>query len=170
MARMSPVGLRRELVGAVAGADGDGQRVELGGLHEVGGFLGVGQHLAVVQLAVGADAVFLAGLAGFQVAQAAQFAFDRHADRVRPCPPPCASRRRCSRSSAGVLPSSCSEPSIITEPKPRPMAPAQTVGAGAVVLVHDQRNVRVGLDRGLDQVLDEGLHRRTCGRRRWPAG
>jgi hypothetical protein len=26
-----------------------------------------------------------------------------------------------------------------------------------VVLVHDQRNVRVLLDRGLDQVLDEGL-------------
>ena len=38
---------------------------------------GVGQHLAVVELADGADAVFLAGFAGFQRAQAAQFAFHR---------------------------------------------------------------------------------------------
>jgi hypothetical protein len=31
------------------------------------------------------------------------------------------------------------------------------VGVLAVVLVHDQRDVRVHLDGGLDQVLDEGL-------------
>jgi hypothetical protein len=55
------------------------------------------------------------------------------------------------------LPSSISEPSIITEPKPRWIAPFADLGAGAVVLVHDQRDLRVGLGRGLDQVLDEGL-------------
>jgi hypothetical protein len=37
------------------------------------------------------------------------------------------------------------------------MAPWQMAGAGAVVLVHHQRDVRVGLGRGLDQVLDEGF-------------
>jgi hypothetical protein len=75
-------GLAAELVGAVAGADGDRQRVQLGGLDEHGSFFGVGQHLAVVQLAFGADAVFLAGFAGFQVAQAAQLAFHGGADLV----------------------------------------------------------------------------------------
>lgn len=55
-----------ELVGAVAGADGDGQGVDLGLLHEVGGFFRIGQQLAVVQHAFRADAVFLAGHAGFQ--------------------------------------------------------------------------------------------------------
>ncbi len=47
------------------------------------GLLRVGQHHVVRQLALGADAVFLAGLAGFERAEAAQFAFDRHADGVR---------------------------------------------------------------------------------------
>jgi hypothetical protein len=70
-------GLAAELVGAVAGADGNGQRVQLRGLDEHRGFLGVGQHLAVVQLALGANAVFLAGFTGFQVAQAAQLALPR---------------------------------------------------------------------------------------------
>ena len=41
-----------ELVGAVAGADGDGQGVDLGLLHEVGGFFRIGQQLAVVQHAL----------------------------------------------------------------------------------------------------------------------
>jgi hypothetical protein len=45
----------------------------------------------------------------------------------------------------------------MTEPKPRSMAPFADLGAGAVVLVHDQRDVRVHLGGGLDQVLDEGL-------------
>jgi hypothetical protein len=38
-------GLAGELVGAVAGADRDRQRVELRALDEVGGLLGVGQQL-----------------------------------------------------------------------------------------------------------------------------
>jgi hypothetical protein len=37
----------------------------------------------VAELALGADAVFLARVAGLERAQAAQFAFDRHAHRVR---------------------------------------------------------------------------------------
>ena len=56
-------GLAAEFVGAVAGADGNGQRVELRGLDEHRRLLGVGQHLAVVELAFGAHAIFLAGFA-----------------------------------------------------------------------------------------------------------
>src|SRR4030065_454117 len=73
MARMSPVGGRvnllapwlgavgsggaavarrrtRELVGAVAGADGDGERVDLGLLHEVRRLVRIGQELRVIEL------------------------------------------------------------------------------------------------------------------------
>src|SRR5690606_17491631 len=63
-----------ELVGAVAGADGDGQGIDLGLGDEVGGFFRIGQQLAVVEHALGTDAVLFTGHAGFQAAQAAQFA------------------------------------------------------------------------------------------------
>src|SRR5690606_17674914 len=53
-----------ELVGAVAGADGDGQGIHLGLAHELRGLFRIGQHLAVVQDAFGTDAVLFAGGAG----------------------------------------------------------------------------------------------------------
>ena len=71
-----------EFVGAVAGADGDGEGVDAGGGDEVGGLGGVGEELVGGEHAVGADAVFFAGLAGFKRAEAAQFAFDADADGV----------------------------------------------------------------------------------------
>ena len=70
----SPVGFLRELVGAVAGADGDGQRIDAGLLHELHGLVGIGQ----VREAVDAGAV-----AVFDAAQAAEFAFHGDAARVR---------------------------------------------------------------------------------------
>jgi hypothetical protein len=72
-------GLAAELVGAVAGADGDGQRVHLGGGDERGGFDGIGQELVVAQLAHGPVAVFLLAFAVLEGAEAAQLTFDRHA-------------------------------------------------------------------------------------------
>src|SRR5690606_13359836 len=72
-----------ELVGAVAGADGDRQGVNLGLLDEVGGLFRIGQHLLQVQCTFGTDAVFLTGLAGLQAAQATQFAFDRDTAGMR---------------------------------------------------------------------------------------
>jgi hypothetical protein len=75
-------GLLAELVRAVAGADGNGQGIHAGILDEAGGFFRVGQELAVVQHAFGAHAVFFAGHAGFQAAQAADFTFHRHAAGV----------------------------------------------------------------------------------------
>ena len=62
----------------MAGADGDGQGVDLSLLDEVGGFFRIGQHLAVIEYAFGADTVFFTGHAGFQRTQAAQLAFYRN--------------------------------------------------------------------------------------------
>src|SRR3569833_1809990 len=56
-------GRTRELVSAVRGTDGDGEGVDLGLLDKVGGLFRIGQQLAVIQGAFGADAVFFAGLA-----------------------------------------------------------------------------------------------------------
>ena len=50
-------GLLGELVGAVAGADGDGQGIHLGLGDEVRGLVGIGQQGGVVQRALGAVAV-----------------------------------------------------------------------------------------------------------------
>jgi hypothetical protein len=55
------------------------------------------------------------------------------------------------------LPSASRLPSIITDEKPRPIAPRQISGLWPLVLVHHQRHVGELLDRGQDQVLDEGL-------------
>ena len=74
------VRLARELVGAVAGAHGDGQRVDAGLVHEIDGLIGIGQQLVVGELAFGAVAVFLFAHAGFERAEHAEFAFDRDAD------------------------------------------------------------------------------------------
>ena len=52
-------------------------------LDEVGGLVGVGQQLVARHLALGAVAVFLVALHRLQRAEAAQFALDGHADRVR---------------------------------------------------------------------------------------
>ena len=83
MARMSPVGLARELVGAVRGADGDGQRVELGAPDEIGGLVGIGEQHFARHLPVRAVAILLVAHHGFQRPEAAELAFDGHADGMR---------------------------------------------------------------------------------------
>src|SRR5690606_10649924 len=52
-----------KLVGAVAGADGNRQRIHFGFLDELRGFFRIGQQLAVIQRALGTDAIFFTGLA-----------------------------------------------------------------------------------------------------------
>ena len=148
----------REFVGAVAGADGDRQRVELGFLDETRGFFGIGQHLAMVELANRADAVFFAGLAGFERAQAAQLTFDRDADLVR--------HRDDLLGHIDVVAEIGRGLAVFLERAVHhDRAEAQAdgafanLGAGAVVLMHDQRNVRISLGGGQDQVLDERLAR-----------
>ena len=55
------------------------------------------------------------------------------------------------------MPSASSEPSIITEVKPERMARHADGRALAVILVHDDGNVRVGFERGQDLVAQEGF-------------
>ena len=65
-------GRTRELVGAVAGAAGNGQCIHLRRLDELCCLFRIGEQLVVGQLALGTDTVFLACLPGLQRAEAAQ--------------------------------------------------------------------------------------------------
>ena len=71
-----------EFVCAVAGADGDGKCVHAGVFNKAHGIFDAGEHLIVREFACRAYAVFFAGFAGFEVAQDADFAFDGHAAGV----------------------------------------------------------------------------------------
>ena len=67
----------------MAGTNGDGQSVQLRALDKHGGLFGIGQHLAVIQFTLGANAIFLARFTSFQVTQATQFTFHCHTHLVR---------------------------------------------------------------------------------------
>src|SRR3989344_1321394 len=143
-----------ELVGAVAGADGDGQGIDLGALDEVSGFFRVGQHLAMVQNAFGADSVFFTGHAGFQRTQAAQLAFYRYAAGV--------SHGHGLLSNAYVVVVVGRGLAVFAKGAVHHhRAEAQLDGtladvrAGAVVLVHAHRDVREFFDGRQDQVTQE---------------
>jgi hypothetical protein len=69
------VRLARELVGAVAGAHGDRQRVDLRLAHEIDRLVRVRQQLRVVQLALGAMAVLGFAHARLKRTEHAQLAF-----------------------------------------------------------------------------------------------
>jgi hypothetical protein len=156
IARMSPVGFAREFIGAVRGADRDRQRVALGLLDEVGGLRDVGQQLFAGHGAFGAVAVFLVALHRLERTEHAQFGFDGHADRVR------------------ELDHLARDVDVVfvrgdrfavrhqrTVHHHRREARADRGHADrrrlAVVLVHDDGNVRIGFDGGVDQVAQEGL-------------
>jgi hypothetical protein len=156
MARMSPVGLLGEFVGAVAGADGDGQRVAVGLLDEVGGLVRVGQQLFAGHVAFGAVAVFLVALHGFQRTEHAEFGFDRNADGV------------------GELDGFTGDGDVVFVGRGglaigfqravhhhRGKAGADGAHADgralAVVLVHDDGEVRVGFEGGENLVAQEGF-------------
>ena len=79
------VGLARELVGAVAGAHGDGERIDLGVLDEFHGLVGIGEELVVRQRALGAVAVLRLALAALERAEHAELALDRDAAPNGPC-------------------------------------------------------------------------------------
>jgi len=125
-------------------------------LTKLRGLLGVGQQRAVVELAGGADAVLLAGLAGLEAAQAAELALDRDADLVRHLDDLARDRDVVGEVGRGLAVLAQRAVHHDRAEAQRDRAGAD-LRAGAVVLVHDQRDLRVGLDRGLDQVLDEAL-------------
>ena len=64
-------GLAAEFVGAVGGADGDGQGIDMGLVDKVGSLIGVGKQHVVGQRPFCPGAVFLARTHGFQRPQAA---------------------------------------------------------------------------------------------------
>ncbi len=158
-------GLAGELVGAVRGADGDRQGVQLGGLDEVGSLLGIGQQHGVVQLAFGADAVFFAGFAGLERAQAAEFAFHGHADGVR--------QLHHLAGHVDVVLVVGRSLAVFTQRAIHHHRGEAQVDGGladrrrlAVILVHHHRDMRVGFHRGFDQVAQEvlaGILARACG-------
>ena len=103
-----------------------------------------------------------ARIPGFEVAQAAQFTFDRDAHLVRHV-------HHLARHFDVVVERRRSLAVFHQRAVHHHRAEAQVDGAladlgrGAVVLVHHQRNVREGFDRRLDEVLDEGLTRVLAG-------
>jgi hypothetical protein len=120
-----------------------------------GGFFGVGQHLAVVQLAFGADAVFSPASPVSRLPRQPSspstvtptVGHGHHlAGHVHVV---VEGRRRLAVFHQRAVHHHRAEAQV--------RARLQTFGRGAVVLVHHQRDVRVHLGGGLDQVLDEGL-------------
>ena len=149
-------GLARELVGAVAGANRNRQRINAGLGNKVLGLHRVGQHHVVRQFADGPGTIFLSGLAGFQGTQAAQLAFHRHANRVRHFADAArdgdvvlvAGRR------LGVFHQRAVHHHAGETGADRLDADGRR---GAVVLVHHHRNVGVRFHRGQHHVAQVGL-------------
>ena len=76
-------GLARELVGAVAGAHRDRERVDAGAGHEIDRLIGIGEKLIEAQLALGTVAVFFLAGAALERAETAELTLDRNAEAVR---------------------------------------------------------------------------------------
>src|SRR5690606_41034587 len=152
-----------ELVSAVAGADGDGQGVDLGLLHEVGSLFRVGQQLAVIQHAFGTHAIFFTGHAGFQAAQAAQLAFYGYAAGMGE------GDSLLGYADVVVVVGRCL--AVFTDRavhhhrgKAQLDRALADIRAGTVVLVHAHRDMRELLDRRQDQVTQDrrtGVFART---------
>ena len=77
------VRLALELVGAVRGAHGDGERVDLRPRHEIHRLVRIGEELVALQRALGAVPVLGLAVPAFERAEHAELALDGSADRVR---------------------------------------------------------------------------------------
>ena len=156
IASTSPVGGRVNFVGTVAGADGDRQRVELRGLDELGGFFRVGQQLVVPKLADGADAVLPPASPVSSEPRQPSSPSNGDADLVR-------HRDDLLRYIDVVVEIGRRFAVFLQRAIHHDRAEAKVdraltnLRAGAVVLVHHQRDVRVSLGRRLNQVFDEAL-------------
>ena len=136
-------GFACELVRTVAGANGNRQCVESACcLTKSAACSGSVSNCSRVMVAIGAVAVFLVALHGLQRAEAAQLSFNGDTDLAcASCRRPCESHRRCTRNWQSSCRRPRALPSIITDEKPRLIAPLTNVGVLAVVLVHHQRDV-----------------------------
>ena len=66
----------------MAGADGNRQRIQLSLFHEIGRLIRIGQQLITSHLGISAVSVFFVAFHGFQRTQATQFAFDADPDAM----------------------------------------------------------------------------------------
>ncbi len=151
-------GLTAEFVCAVAGANGNGQRVHLGLLDEVGRLLGVGQQLLAGHGGVGAVAIFFVALHGFQRAQATQLAFDGNTAHMSHLNHLLGHVQVVFIAGNGFA---VGFKAAVHHDRAEAQINGALANAGVltVVLVHHQRNLGVGLYRGGNQVLDEGFAR-----------
>ena len=147
-------GLARELVGAVAGAHRDGERVDAGAGHEVDRLIGIGEQLIERQLALGAVAVFFFAGAALERAEAAELALDRNAEAVRDVDHLAGDRDVvlvARRRLAVVL-----ERAVHHDAGEAHADRADArVGSVAVVLVHHDGDLGIELRRGQHQVAQE---------------
>jgi hypothetical protein len=116
----------------------------------------VGLRLAVIELAFGADAIFLTSLTGFQIAQAAQFTFHRHTHFVGHVHHTAGHIDVVAKVGRGLA---IFQQRAVHHHRRKPQIDRTLANrrALAVVLVHDQRNMGPLLGSSLDQMLDEGL-------------
>ena len=155
-----------EFVRAVRSAHGNRQRVHAGVFHKAHGIFDAGEHLVVRQFAHRTDAVFLARFAGFKVAQHSDFAFNRYAAGV--------GKPDDGAGNFGVVFVGRGRFAVFHQRtvhhyrrKTKLDGALAHVGRRAVVLVHDDRNVRKFFDGGQNQMTQKrraGIFARTCGR------
>ena len=154
--------LARELVRAVRSADRDCQRVALSAGNKIRCLRNVGQQLFTGHLAVCAMTVFLVAHHGFQRTEHTQFGFDRDADRMRELD-------HFARHFQVVFVAGDVLAVFQQRAVHHHRSEAGTDGGHAdcwrlaVILMHHDRDVRIGFDCRFDQVAQEGFAGKFAG-------
>ena len=155
-------GLTGELISAVARADRDCECIKLGLADKVDRLIRVGEQLITGQRAFRALTVFFFARQSFERTDAAEFAFNRHTDAVGRFHDAAGgfnvvlvSGHRLAIRHQGTVHHHGSE--AVTHG-------ADAGGlAAAVIKMHGDRNVRIGFNRGADEVFEEEFPRVLAG-------
>ena len=151
-------GFAGELISTVARADRDSEGIKLGLADEVNCLIRIGEQLLTGQRAFSALTVFFFTGQCFERADAAELAFDGHTDAVS----------RFNDAAGGfdvVLVSghrlAVRHQGAVHHHGGKAVAHGADTGrlAAAVIKMHGNRDVRVGLNRGADEVFEEELTR-----------
>ena len=158
-------GLFGELVGAMAGANGNRQGITLRRFNKFGGLIRIGQQLFHGHLAFGTVTIFFIAGHSFQRAEHTQFTLNRDADAVRQLD-------YFARGFNVVLEGGnrfaiFHQRTVHHDRREARANGTHTDGrALAVILVHHHRNVRIRFERSQDLVAQEGLTGIFAGTRR----
>ena len=140
----------------MARADRDGQSVNLCFFHELSGLIRIGQQLVACHFSVGTVTVFFVAFHGFQRAQAAEFAFNGDTDFV--------SHVNDFFGDVNVVVERRDRLAVAHEGSVHHHGRESEIdGALAdrraltVVLMHTDRNMRIGFNSSLNQVLQENF-------------